>query len=104
LTGLSPAEEVQTLLAARGEAYIGAADVCIDTGGRTPEEVADLVLRGAGISREAIRERNALLERFGIADLGGMIDRDPDLRICAIAGNPCAHSKSPLLYNRLHPL
>lgn len=101
LTDLSPAEEVQALLAARQEAYIGAADTCIDTGRYTPEEVADLVLQGAGISGEERVERNTLLERFGLADLGGMIDRDPDLRVCAIAGNPCAHSKSPLLYNRL---
>ena len=101
LTDLSPAEEVQALLAARQEAYIGAADVCIDTGRYTPEEVADLVLQGAGISGEERVERNTLLERFGLAGLGGMIDRDPDLRVCAIAGNPCAHSKSPLLYNRL---
>ena len=101
LTDLSPAEEVQALLAARQEAYIGAADVCIDTGKYTPEEVADLVLQGAGISGEERIERNTLLERFGLADLRGMIDRDPDLRVCAIAGNPCAHSKSPLLYNRL---
>ena len=101
LTDLSPAEEVQALLAARQEAYIGAADVCIDTGKYTPEEVADLVLQGAGISGEERVERNTLLERFGLAGLGGMIDRDPDLRVCAIAGNPCAHSKSPLLYNRL---
>ncbi|MFA5615027.1 MAG: shikimate dehydrogenase [Methanoculleus sp.] len=101
LTDLSPAEEVQALLAARQEAYIGAADVCIDTGRYTPEEVADLVLQGAGISGEERVERNTLLERFGLADLRGMIDRDPDLRVCAIAGNPCAHSKSPLLYNRL---
>jgi len=101
LTDLSPAEEVQALLAARQEAYIGAADVCIDTGRYTPEEVADLVLQGAGISGEERIERNTLLERFGLAGLGGMIDRDPDLRVCAIAGNPCAHSKSPLLYNRL---
>ena len=101
LTDLSPAEEVQALLAARQEAYIGAADVCIDTGRYTPEEVADLVLQGAGISGEERVERNTLLERFGLAGLRGMIDRDPDLRVCAIAGNPCAHSKSPLLYNRL---
>ena len=101
LTDLSPAEEVQALLAARQEAYIGAADVCIDTGKYTPEEVADLVLQGAGISGEERVERNTLLVRFGLADLRGMIDRDPDLRVCAIAGNPCAHSKSPLLYNRL---
>jgi len=101
LTGLSPAEEVQALLAARKEAYLGAADACIDTGRRTPGEVADLVLRDAGISPDERGERDALLERFGLSELGEMLDRDPGLRVCAIAGNPCAHSRSPLLYNRL---
>ena len=101
LTGLSPAEEVQTLLLARKEAYLGAADACIDTGRRTPGEVAEVILRAAGISPDDARERDVLLERFGLADLGEMVDRDPDLMVCAIAGNPCAHSKSPLLYNRL---
>ena len=101
LTGLSPAEEVQTLLLARKEAYLGAADACIDTGRRTPGEVAEVILRAAGISAAERLERDHLLERFGLADLGEMVDRDPDLMVCAIAGNPCAHSKSPLLYNRL---
>ena len=101
LTNLPPAEEVQALLAARKEAYIGAADVCIDTGRRTPGEVADMVLREAGISGDEKSERNTLLERFALADIGDMVDRDPGLMVCAIAGNPCAHSKSPLLYNRL---
>lgn len=105
LTGLPPAEEVQTLLARRKEAYLGAADICIDTGRRTPSEVASLISRqiegDADISPDKKRERDGLLGRLGLSDLGEMIDQDPGLRVCAIAGNPCAHSKSPLLYNRL---
>ncbi len=101
LTDLSPAEEVRALLAARKEAYIGAADACIDTGGRTPGEVAKAILRPAGIPPVEKVERDLLLEQFGLLDIKEMVDRDPDLMVCAIAGNPCAHSKSPLLYNRL---
>ncbi len=105
LTGLSPAEEVRTLLAQRKEAYLGTADACIDAGTRTPHEVAETILRQiageAGISPGERHERDLLLERFGLPNLRDMIEQDPDLRVCAIAGNPCAHSKSPLLYNRL---
>ncbi|NLA39518.1 MAG: shikimate dehydrogenase, partial [Methanomicrobiales archaeon] len=101
LTDLSPEEEVRALLAARKEAYIGASDACIDTGMQTPREAAEAILRGAGITPGERHERDILLKRFGLAELGGMIDRDPELRVCAIAGNPCAHSRSPLLYNRL---
>ncbi|WP_292521606.1 shikimate dehydrogenase [Methanoculleus sp.] len=104
LTGLSPAEEVRTLLARRRDAYLGAADICIDTGKRTPREVAEMIVgqigKEIGIPPGDARERDALLERFGLPALGDMVDRDPGLRVCAIAGNPCAHSKSPLLYNR----
>ncbi len=105
LTGLSPEEEVRTLLARRKNAYLGAADACIDAGTRPPREIAEAILREiageAGISPDRRRERDLLLERFGLSTLRGMIDRDPGLMVCAIAGNPCAHSKSPLLYNRL---
>lgn len=105
LTDLSPAEEIRTLLARRKDAYLGAADTCIDTGRRTPAEVADIIcreIRGeTGISPDDARERAALLERFGLSTLGEMLDRDPGLSVCGIGGNPCAHSKSPLLYNRL---
>jgi shikimate dehydrogenase len=105
LTDLPPAEEVHMLLSRRKEAYLGAADVCIDTGRRTPGEVADMIVRvirgEAEISPDDARERDALLERFGLSGLGAMIDRNPGLMVCAIAGNPCAHSRSPLLYNRL---
>ncbi|WP_317065446.1 shikimate dehydrogenase [Methanoculleus caldifontis] len=133
LTGLSQEEEVRTLLARRKDAYLGAADACIDAGTRPPREIADIILQeirgeagispdekpsrlsrlrvkqeygdGDSIAREGAktrkRERDALLERFGLTTVRDLLDRDPDLRVCAIAGNPCAHSKSPLLYNRL---
>ncbi len=105
LTALPPAEEVRTLLAQRKEAYLGAADACIDTGTRTPVEVADMILRQIGgeavLSPDKQRERDDLLGKFGLTAVREMIERDPGLRVCGIAGNPCAHSKSPLLYNRL---
>ncbi|MDD3857646.1 MAG: shikimate dehydrogenase [Methanoculleus sp.] len=105
LTDLPPAEEVRTLLAQRKKAYIGAADTCIDTGTRPPHEVAGVILRQIagedGISPGERRDRDTLLERFGLVTLRDMLERDPGLRVCAIAGHPCAHSRSPLLYNRL---
>jgi shikimate dehydrogenase len=105
LTGLSEEEEVRTILTQRKNAYLGAADACIDAGTRPPRKVAEAILRQiageSGISPGEKRERDLLLERFGLSTLRGMIDRDPDLMVCAIAGSPCAHSKSPFLYNRL---
>ena len=102
LTDLAPEEEVQALLLRRKEAYFGAADVCIDTGSRTPDGVAEMVLlRLRGESPPSLDERDGLLERFGLSTLRDVIDRDPGLMVCGIAGNPCAHSRSPFLYNRL---
>lgn len=109
LTGLPPEEEVRTLLLRRKEGYLGAADACIDTGRRTPGEVANMIVREQGYGNVTAREdaktrrpeRDALLERFSLPGLGAMIDQNPGLMVCGIAGNPCAHSRSPLLYNRL---
>ena len=89
LTDLAPEEEVQTLLLRRKEAYLGAADVCIDTGSRTPDGVAEMVLlRLRGESPPSLDERDGLLEQFRLSTLRNMIDRDPGLMVCAIAGNP----------------
>lgn len=110
LTGLPPEEEVRTLLLRRKKAYLGAADVCIDTGKRTPGEVVDMIVREQGYGNVTAREdaktrkheRDALLERFGLTAVRDMLERNPGLMVCGIAGNPpCAHSRSPLLYNRL---
>ncbi|HOI13349.1 MAG TPA: shikimate dehydrogenase [Methanoculleus sp.] len=105
LTALPPEEEVHTLLARRKEAYLGAADACIDTGACTPDEAAEIILgqiHGKSVrSRDERRERDNLLSKFGLETVREMVERDPGLMVCGIAGNPCAHSKSPLLYNRL---
>ena len=105
LTGLPPEEEISTLLLWRKGAYLGAADACIDTANRTPAGVAGTILgqlRGGSIlSPDERRERDILLDRFALPSLQEMLERDPGLMVCGIAGNPCGHSKSPLLYNRL---
>ncbi len=105
LTALPPEEEMHTLLARRKEAYLGAADACIDTGACTPDEAAEIILgqiRGKSVpSPDERRERDSLLSKFGLETVREMVDRDQGLMVCGIAGNPCAHSKSPLLYNRL---
>ena len=105
LTALPPEEEMHTLLARRKEAYLGAADACIDTGACTPDEAAEILLgqiRGKSVpSPDERRERDSLLSKFGLETVREMVDRDQGLMVCGIAGNPCAHSKSPLLYNRL---
>ena len=105
LTDLPPEEEVRMLLDRRKDTYLGAADACIDTGASTPAGVAEAILRQirgeSVLSPDERGERNDLLVKFGLSALREEIDRDPDLRVCGIAGNPCAHSRSPLLYNRL---
>ena len=105
LTDLPPEEEVRSLLARRKDAYLGAADACVDTGSRTPVEVAGIILRDIrgenALPLEGRRERDDLLERFGLSGLREMLGRDSGLMVCGIAGYPCAHSRSPLLYNRL---
>ena len=105
LTDLPPEEEVRTLFLRRKEAYLGATDACIDTANQTPAGVAETILgqiRGEStLSPEERRERDSLLSKFGLETVREMVDRDPGLMVCGIAGNPCAHSRSPLLYNRL---
>jgi shikimate dehydrogenase len=92
------------MLRRRREAYLGAADICFDTGERTVEEVSDAIcrsIRGRSMTNEQRRDRNELAGVLDLQSLIEQIDHDPALRICGIAGYPCAHSVSPLIYNRL---
>ena len=111
LTGRPVADEVGELLRERMPAYLRAADHCISTESATPEEVAGMI---AGI----LRDGPALPGRRE-AGLGfvGRIPMDPGERemltpvlrrkagfppgLCGIAGYPCSHSRSPVLWNRL---
>lgn len=111
LTTLNLKEEVHTLLEARTPAYIRAADICIDTKRDTIETICDKILH---ILREGTvqgEDRNRAIEFFSRTGLppGEWQSLEPVLagcdnsstRICAIVGNPCSHSRSPVLYNHL---
>jgi len=104
LTHLSPGDEIQELLRRRKRAYLGAADVCIDTGSRSVEDIADEICRyltDGPVPLEQRREAGRHPAALDRAQLARVVERDPLTRICGIAGNPCAHSRSPTLYNRL---
>lgn len=102
LTALPPLDEVRIVLAARADAYRAAADHCVWTGCRSPEEVAGVVISvlGTGIApqyRAEISAANPLPgEAANIDDalVGGA-------RLCAVAGHPISHSRSPALFAKL---
>lgn len=108
LTGVSPEDEIARVLSERNPAYRSAADVIIDTSTTSPKEAA---ARIRDIVRDGIckkPEREELLsrilktsippgERKQLSRLTGF----PDVFLYGILGNPCMHSKSPGIYNRL---
>lgn len=105
LTDLPAAEEIRHLLTARRQAYRSSADFCIDTGEDAAPEIARRILRVLSLgpmTAESRPEAESLARAMSIGDeVAGVLERDPVTRICGIAGNPCSHSKSPVLYNRL---
>ncbi|MDG6257257.1 MAG: shikimate dehydrogenase [Methanomicrobiaceae archaeon] len=111
LTALSPEEEVRVLLAERTPAYRSAADVCVDTGERGVREVCEAILSAlvsGTVSRAAcLRTLDAAVrmvpspaERANLCTIL-CSKENPLRRLFAITGAPCAHSKSPQLYNHL---
>ncbi|WP_298667618.1 shikimate kinase [uncultured Methanofollis sp.] len=99
LTGLPPEDEVRALLHRRRPFYLAAADICVRTGGRRPDMVADDV-----VSRLSGR-RDPVSLPAGFALPPGEAERldapDPATGLYGIAGHPALHSRSPLLYNAL---
>jgi len=111
LTGRAPADEVGELLRERQPAYLRAADFCIGTEGKPPaavaEEMARVMQEGptSRLSRESGMRFIGKLplpesDRTALAALHGGKGDEP-AGICAIAGYPCSHSRSPALWNRL---
>lgn len=112
LTGLPLREEIAELTDRRRQHCRAAADVCIDTSDTTPDSAADRVMhmlkkgvvdqqkRAAGVAffrtgripPPALRRLEEILLGTG---------RDPLTRLLGVAGYPCAHSKSPGLFNAL---
>lgn len=102
LTSLPPLDEVRAVLAARRDAYRAAADHCVWTGCRTPEEVAGLVMAAlAARPSDALRAELAALNPFpGEAAAFDAAIAGGD-RLCAVVGHPVGHSRSPALFARL---
>ncbi len=102
LTALPPLDEVRAVLAARRDAYRAAADHCVWTGCRSPDEVAGAVLAAlAARPLAALRAELGALNPFP----GEAAAVDDALaggaRLCAVAGHPIGHSRSPALFARL---
>jgi shikimate dehydrogenase len=112
LTTLPLRNEIHELLEIRRPLYAAAADFCIDTSRRSPNEVCLLIrkfldegtvpvharkslvsfLAGSGIPEHEVHEARVLTDK----DLW-----DPRTRLFAIAGSPATQSQSPPLFNRL---
>ncbi len=95
LTSLPLRDEIREVLGKRRLAYLSSADVCIDTGASSVEETVERIVTVLSAA-PALPESSLAPD-----DLMAVRKRDPLTRICGIAGNPCSHSKSPALYNRL---
>ena len=111
LTGRPLSEEVGALLRVRKPAYLRAADFCISTGERLPEEAAGEIVRrlhGGPASPGSREAGQRFIERIPLPDgdratLSSILRGagDPRGGICGITGYPCSHSRSPALWNQL---
>ena len=111
LTGRPLSEEVGELLQRRRPAYLRAADFCIGTGERSPEEVAEEIvrtLREGPVPHDAKESGQRFIEGIPLPDgdratLSTILHGAGNSRvgICGITGYPCAHSRSPFLWNQL---
>jgi shikimate dehydrogenase len=112
LTSLPLREEISTLMDRRRQHYYASADFCVDTSETTPEVAADKVLHFLNEGKSSLTQRTTALQFFktgripplALQKLENVLigkNRDPQTRIMGVAGYPCAHSKSPALFNAL---
>ncbi|WOF17218.1 shikimate dehydrogenase [Methanoplanus sp. FWC-SCC4] len=110
LTNKDPKDEIEFLISKRRPAYIRSSDFCTDASG-SPAEVSGRVLEIVRPGEEKAVSRAQAAEKIvssggGIPDYyvcsaSGFLLENPNGILCAIAGNPCLHSKSPVIYNSL---
>lgn len=110
LTTLPFRDEIRILMAERKPAYSSAADFCIDTTTKSPNEVCLCIIRilsegtatpGSG-TRTALFLKQSGIPRDEVASFEQVISSgDPKTRLFAIAGNPALQSRSPALFNQL---
>jgi len=112
LTNLPLRQEIAELLDRRRQHYHAAADFCIDTSGTTPAMAAEnvIIILKDGVVPFNNRTKGLEFFRTGrippqalhtLEEILTGSERDPLTRIMGVAGYPCAHSKSPALFNAL---
>ncbi|MCU0631727.1 MAG: shikimate dehydrogenase [Methanolinea sp.] len=112
LTRMGLRAEIHALLEARKDAYLAAADYCMDTSARSANEVAmglKRLLTEGGTREEGRKDALRAVGSSGItgaeveelASRIASLDGNPVLRFYGIAGYPSLHSRSPPLFQRL---
>jgi shikimate dehydrogenase len=112
LTNLPLREEIAELMERRRQFYYAAADLCIDTSETTADAAGEKIIRILQDGTTPLQQRETGMAFFKTGRipapelhvLESMLTapaRDPLTRLVGIAGYPCAHSKSPALFNSL---
>jgi shikimate dehydrogenase len=112
LTSLPPKEEIAAVITRRQCNYAAAADFCVDTSRTSTEQAADQILCFLEKGTISVVDRKSAFRWFAASPLPAHEQEqlksllvgppcDPLTRFLGVAGWPCGHSKSPLLFNRL---
>jgi len=115
LTGLPLREEIASMMDRRRRNYYASADFCMDTSETSPLQAAEKILARLHEGVPTTGQRNTALAFFRtgrippvpfkkLVDILVGSEKDPTTRIMGVAGYPCAHSKSPRLFNTLFDL
>jgi len=113
LTGYNPEDEVKILIRERFPQYARTSDICVDASG-TPDDICSEIIQRLSLDNSLDEENrknhtgvikeifsDVIMPEGKKEELFSFAEQNPAGHICAIAGNPCIHSKSPLLYNEL---
>jgi hypothetical protein len=112
LTTLPLHEEIASMMDRRRRNYYASADFCTDTSETSPVQAAETILVRLRDGVPTTTQRNRALEFFRtgrlppaplkkLEDILVGATHDPTTRIMGVAGYPCAHSRSPRLFNAL---
>jgi shikimate dehydrogenase len=115
LTSLTLHEEIAAMMDRRRQHYYSSADLCLDTSETSPAVAGEKILNLLQTGLPTETQRNTALAFFKTGRLPPVPlkkleevltgpGRNPLTRIMGVAGYPCAHSRSPKLFNALFAL